>query len=100
MTARMETETQSAQNMLLDNLPALKERLAEQHITVERFDIEWQGQGQGGLSQRPDDQARWQGPSAGYPPGTAGKARASADTDAAAPSSRRLSPATSLDVVI
>jgi len=86
--------------MLVDNLPALKERLAQQHITVERFDIEWQGQGQGGFSQRPDDQARWQAPLSGYATGTAGKARGGEDTDTAAPVSRRLGPATSLDVVI
>jgi flagellar hook-length control protein FliK len=100
MTARMETETQSARNMLVDNLPALKERLAQQHITVERFDIEWQGQGQGGFSQRPDDQARWQAPRAGYATGTAAKAGGSADKDTATPVPRRPGPATSLDVVI
>jgi len=100
MTARMETETQSAQNTLLDNLPALKERLAEHHITVERFDVEWQGQGQGGLSQGADGQTRWQTPSAGSMSGTAGKTRGTTGTDVAAQTSRRLSPGTSFDVVI
>jgi flagellar hook-length control protein FliK len=40
MSARLEAETASARNVLLDNLPALRERLAEQNIKVERFDVD------------------------------------------------------------
>jgi flagellar hook-length control protein FliK len=40
MTAALETETASARRLLLDHLPALRERLAEQNIRVERFDVD------------------------------------------------------------
>lgn len=40
LTASLETETQAARNVLLDNLPALRERLAEQQIRVEQFDVD------------------------------------------------------------
>jgi flagellar hook-length control protein FliK len=40
MTAALETETASARRVLLDHLPALRDRLAEQNIRVERFDVE------------------------------------------------------------
>ena len=99
MNARLETETESARNMLLQELPALKERLAEHQIKVESFDIQWQGQAQGGLSQHPGDQTRWQTPSAGYAPGTSGNARNGAAAESAA-APRRISPGTSFDVVI
>jgi flagellar hook-length control protein FliK len=99
MNARLETETESARNMLLQELPALKERLAEHQIKVESFDIRWQGQAQGGLSQHPGDQTRWQAPSAGHVPGTPGGARGGSGTETTA-APRRLSPGTSFDVVI
>jgi flagellar hook-length control protein FliK len=40
MTAKLEAETATARNALLDNLPALRERLAEQNIRVEKFDVD------------------------------------------------------------
>lgn len=40
MTAKVEAETQAARNALLDNLPVLRERLAEQNIRVEKFDVD------------------------------------------------------------
>ena len=40
MTARIETETTQARNVLLDQLPQLRERLEGQGIHVERFDVE------------------------------------------------------------
>ncbi len=39
MTAHLETETAAARNVLLDNLPQLRDRLAEQNVKVERFDV-------------------------------------------------------------
>ncbi len=49
MTAKLEAETPAARNALLDNLPALRERLAEQNIRIEKFDVDvrhdWQGSG-------------------------------------------------------
>lgn len=40
LNARLETETSTARNLLLDNLPALRDRLAEQNIKVEKFDVD------------------------------------------------------------
>lgn len=45
LTAKLETETAAAKNVLLDNLPALRERLAAQEIRVEKFDVDVQQQG-------------------------------------------------------
>ena len=42
MSARLEAETTAARSLLIDNLPALRERLAEQNITIERFDVDVQ----------------------------------------------------------
>lgn len=40
MTAHIEAETASAQAALLENLPALRDRLAEQGIRIEQFDVD------------------------------------------------------------
>jgi flagellar hook-length control protein FliK len=40
LAARLEAETPAARNLLLDNLPALRERLAQQDIRIERFDVD------------------------------------------------------------
>ena len=40
MSARLEVETESARGALLENLPALRERLAEQGVKIERFDVD------------------------------------------------------------
>ena len=40
LSARIEAETPEARQVLLDNLPLLRERLAEQNIRVERFDVD------------------------------------------------------------
>lgn len=47
MNARVETDTAAARQTLLDNLPSLRERLAEQNIRVERFDVDVRRDGQG-----------------------------------------------------
>jgi len=44
MTARLEAETPAARSLLLDGLPALRERLAQQDIKIERFDVDLMGQ--------------------------------------------------------
>ena len=57
LTARLETETPAARQTLVEHLPALRERLAEQGIRVERFDVDlMQQQGQGAR----DQQAEWE----------------------------------------
>ncbi len=40
MTARLEAETSAARAAILENLPQLRERLAEQGIRIDRFDVE------------------------------------------------------------
>ncbi len=40
VTARFETETASARSALLDNLPALRERLSDQDMRIDRFDVD------------------------------------------------------------
>jgi flagellar hook-length control protein FliK len=98
LNARMETDTESARNMLLENLPALKERLSGHHIQVERFDIEWRGQPQGGLPQRSGDPDRWQPPPA-RAARVGGAVPAGSASDAAG-IARRINPGTSFDVLI
>ena len=46
--------------MLLDNLPALRERLEQQDIKVARFDVDLMGQSSGGLPNTPNRDA-WAG---------------------------------------
>jgi flagellar hook-length control protein FliK len=48
MSARIETETRDAQRVLNENLLVLRERLAEQNIKVERFDVDVFNPGAGG----------------------------------------------------
>jgi flagellar hook-length control protein FliK len=50
LAAHVEAETPQARQLLLDNLPALRERLQEQNIKVERFDVDVAGQSSGGWS--------------------------------------------------
>jgi len=40
MSAALETDNANARRLLLDHLPALRDRLAEQNIRVDRFDVE------------------------------------------------------------
>jgi flagellar hook-length control protein FliK len=50
LAASLETENSTARRVLLDHLPALRERLAEQNIRLERFDVDVRQEG-GGQSQ-------------------------------------------------
>ncbi len=55
MTAQVEAETATARNLLLDNLPALRDRLAQQGIKIEQFNVDLSDRSPGGLpDQRPD----------------------------------------------
>jgi flagellar hook-length control protein FliK len=47
MAAKLEAETPAARNALLDNLPALRERMAEQNIRIEKFDVDVRRDSQG-----------------------------------------------------
>jgi len=48
MSAALQTENANARRLLLDHLPALRDRLAEQNIRVDRFDVDVRREGTGG----------------------------------------------------
>jgi flagellar hook-length control protein FliK len=64
LTAKIETENSNARQVLLDNLPALRDRLADQNIKVERFDVDVRrdpsGDSQNYAPQDRDEQQRQQ----------------------------------------
>jgi len=53
LSARIETDNPAAKQVLIDNLPALRDRLADQNIRVEKFDVDLSNSGGGGASQNP-----------------------------------------------
>jgi flagellar hook-length control protein FliK len=65
LSAHLEAETPAARHLLLDNLPALRDRLAQQDIRVDRFDVDVRSDG-GGSNQQQNAQDRPAGdPTAG-----------------------------------
>jgi flagellar hook-length control protein FliK len=50
LVARLQTETDAARAAILDNLPALRERLNEQGVRIERFDVDLMQRQPGGMS--------------------------------------------------
>lgn len=58
LSIRCEAETSAAKTALLDNLPALRERLAEQGVRMERFDVDLMQRQGSGTPDRPNDQQR------------------------------------------
>jgi flagellar hook-length control protein FliK len=67
MTARIQAETPAARNVLLDNLPALRERLAQHDIKVQRFDVDLMDRSGGGPS---NQSSQYQNPSGQNSSGT------------------------------
>ncbi|HEY2760484.1 MAG TPA: flagellar hook-length control protein FliK, partial [Pirellulales bacterium] len=65
MTARLETENNTTRSLLLDNLPALRERLAGQNIKIHTFDVDLKqdGTGNGSANPSPDFSGARQGSS-------------------------------------
>ncbi|MEX0792820.1 MAG: flagellar hook-length control protein FliK [Pirellulaceae bacterium] len=66
MTAKIEAETDVARQLLTENLPQLKDRLAESGISIEKFEIELlgketSGEGQGHSPAAEDRQAQGEG---------------------------------------
>ena len=57
MNARLETETATTRGVLIDNLQALRERLAEQNIKLDRFDVDVRDGSAGSLPDRTTGQA-------------------------------------------
>jgi flagellar hook-length control protein FliK len=54
MTASLEAESPAARQLLLDHLPSLRDRLAEQNIRIDRFDVDVRQEGSNG---QPDPRA-------------------------------------------
>jgi flagellar hook-length control protein FliK len=48
MTASLEAESPAARQLLLDHLPSLRDRLAEQNIRIDRFDVDVRHEDSGG----------------------------------------------------
>jgi flagellar hook-length control protein FliK len=65
MKARVEAETLAAKTLLLDNLPSLRDRLAEQNIHVQQFDVELADRQPGGMPQHAFGQSDWGGQHSG-----------------------------------
>lgn len=55
VTATIETETAAARHALLDNLPALRDRLTEQNMRVEQFDVHVRDEGANGKQEHAMD---------------------------------------------
>lgn len=53
LTANIQADNSTAQQALLSSLPELRERLAQQDIRIEHFDVQLAGQSSGGLPQSP-----------------------------------------------
>jgi flagellar hook-length control protein FliK len=53
LTAHIQADNSTVQQVLLDSLPELRDRLAQQNIQIDRFDVEVAGQSSGGLPQSP-----------------------------------------------
>jgi flagellar hook-length control protein FliK len=53
LTAQLHTETDTARTAILDNLPALRERLADQGVRIERFDVDLMQRQPGGMPDQP-----------------------------------------------
>ena len=53
LVARLETETDAARTAIVENLPALRERLNEQGVRIERFDVDLMQRQPGGMPDQP-----------------------------------------------
>jgi len=100
LVARVETETHAARQMLLDNLPALRQRLAGHDVKVERFQVDVSGGWDRDTSPGPEDQHRWH--NRHEPPAApAGERDESVGPQRTAPAApRRVNLSSRLDVII
>jgi flagellar hook-length control protein FliK len=53
LVARLHTETEAARAAIVDNLSVLRDRLAEQGVRVERFDVDLMQRQPGGMPDQP-----------------------------------------------
>jgi flagellar hook-length control protein FliK len=58
LAARMQTETAEARTAILENLPILRERLADQGVRIERFDVDLMNRQPGDSPQQPFGEQR------------------------------------------
>ena len=58
LSAHVEAETPQARLLLLDHLPALRDRLQEQNIKIERFDVDLMNHSPGGRPQEQQQRER------------------------------------------
>jgi flagellar hook-length control protein FliK len=100
LSAHIEADTPQARSLLLDNLPLLRERLAEQNIRVERFDVDLTDRQPGGPDDDPRDARRdeWD-PPPGEP--RRDERRSAAGDDAESAGAARLRPGSNqLNIVV
>ncbi len=101
MNARVEAETATARNLLLDNLGALRERLALQDIKIEQFTVELTDRSPGGPFDEQAGQMQGQdGDSADDLHGPNAETETSEQTEPAAGAVNRPGEGTQLNVVI
>src|SRR5262245_33834280 len=53
LVARLQTETDAARTAIVENLPALRDRLSEQGVRIERFDVDLMQRQPGGMPDQP-----------------------------------------------
>jgi flagellar hook-length control protein FliK len=80
MSAQVETENANARRVLLEHLPMLRDRLADQNIRVDRFDVDVRQEGSGGQA---NPNGSNQNPNQPQPDQTESKRLASAERRAA-----------------
>jgi flagellar hook-length control protein FliK len=56
MVAHLQTETEAARSAIVENLPALRERLSDQGVRIERFDVDLMHRQPGGSPDQPGRQ--------------------------------------------
>jgi flagellar hook-length control protein FliK len=99
MTARCEADNPTTRNLLLDNLPMLRERLAQQDIKVQQFQVDVSDRQSGGLPDQTTGGWRHEG-RGGRPPAPSGTGapQTAATTEPAA--TRRLYDGNQLNVIV
>jgi flagellar hook-length control protein FliK len=99
LSAHIEADTQQARTLLLDNLPLLRERLAEQNIRIEQFDVDLADRRSGGTPDDPHD-ARQQTPGEPAPQPRSQRDSSDVDDDAANGAARFRPGSSQLNVIV
>jgi len=101
MNARVEAETATARNLLLDNLGALRERLAQQDIKIDQFNVDLADRSPGGpFDERAGQMQDQDGDSGNDPQRPTAEAETSEQTKLDAGAVNRPGEGTQLNVVI